>query len=102
MGIITGAFGGVLRDLLINEEPLIFRKDIYAGHVSPGASLLVGRREMGASYMWQGLTCAIVIIGIRILTPALQPVASNPRSRISPKSSTSVIIESDGPQDSSG
>ncbi len=30
MGIITGAFGGVLRDLLINEEPLIFRKDIYA------------------------------------------------------------------------
>ena len=30
MGIITGAFGGVLRDILINEEPLIFHKDIYA------------------------------------------------------------------------
>lgn len=30
MGTITGAFGGMIRDILINEEPLIFRKDIYA------------------------------------------------------------------------
>lgn len=30
MGTVTGAFGGMIRDILINEEPLIFRKDIYA------------------------------------------------------------------------
>ncbi|MDE5707144.1 MAG: trimeric intracellular cation channel family protein [Alistipes sp.] len=30
MGTLTGAFGGMLRDVLINEVPLIFRKDIYA------------------------------------------------------------------------
>ena len=30
MGTITGSFGGMMRDILINEEPLIFRKDIYA------------------------------------------------------------------------
>lgn len=30
MGAITGALGGVLRDVLINEIPLIFRKEIYA------------------------------------------------------------------------
>ena len=30
MGTITGSFGGMLRDTLINEVPLIFRKDIYA------------------------------------------------------------------------
>ncbi|MDH8701133.1 putative membrane protein YeiH [Dysgonomonadaceae bacterium PH5-43] len=30
MGTITGSFGGMIRDILINEEPLIFRKDIYA------------------------------------------------------------------------
>lgn len=30
MGMLTGAAGGVLRDILINEEPLIFRRDIYA------------------------------------------------------------------------
>jgi uncharacterized membrane protein YeiH len=30
MGVITGSVGGIMRDILINEEPLIFRKDIYA------------------------------------------------------------------------
>lgn len=30
MGGITGAAGGVIRDVLINEIPLIFRKEIYA------------------------------------------------------------------------
>ena len=30
MGTMTGAAGGVLRDVFINEVPLIFRKDIYA------------------------------------------------------------------------
>ena len=30
MGAITGSLGGVIRDVLLNEVPLIFRKDIYA------------------------------------------------------------------------
>lgn len=30
MGTITGSIGGVIRDVLLNEVPLIFRKDIYA------------------------------------------------------------------------
>ena len=30
MGSLTGAAGGVIRDVLINEIPLIFRKEIYA------------------------------------------------------------------------
>lgn len=30
MGTITGSVGSIIRDILINEEPLLFRKDIYA------------------------------------------------------------------------
>lgn len=30
MGCITGAAGGVMRDVFVNETPLIFRKEIYA------------------------------------------------------------------------
>lgn len=30
MGMITGSVGGVIRDVLLNEVPLIFRRDIYA------------------------------------------------------------------------
>ena len=30
VGFVTAVGGGTLRDLLLNEGPLIFRKDIYA------------------------------------------------------------------------
>lgn len=30
MGVVTAVFGGVIRDVLTNEVPLIFRKEIYA------------------------------------------------------------------------
>lgn len=30
MGTITGSVGGVVRDVLLNQVPLLFRKDIYA------------------------------------------------------------------------
>lgn len=30
MGTISAVFGGVVRDVLCNEEPLIFRKELYA------------------------------------------------------------------------
>ena len=37
LGMVSGCFGGVVRDVLLNEIPLVFRKDIYAS-----ASLLGG------------------------------------------------------------
>ena len=30
MGAVTGSIGGVIRDVLLNEVPLLFRKDIYS------------------------------------------------------------------------
>ena len=30
MGCITGVAGGIIRDVLLNQEPVIFQKDIYA------------------------------------------------------------------------
>jgi uncharacterized membrane protein YeiH len=30
LGTVTGCFGGILRDVLLNEIPYVFRKDIYA------------------------------------------------------------------------
>jgi uncharacterized membrane protein YeiH len=41
MGVITGVFGGVIRDILCNEIPLIFRTDIYATASLIGALLLI-------------------------------------------------------------
>jgi uncharacterized membrane protein YeiH len=39
LGMITGCFGGVLRDVLLNEIPLVFRADIYASASLFGGAL---------------------------------------------------------------
>lgn len=39
MGVTTACAGGVVRDILINETPLIFRKEIYASACLVGAVL---------------------------------------------------------------
>ncbi len=38
LGTMTGCFGGVIRDILCNEIPIIFRKEIYATACILGAS----------------------------------------------------------------
>ena len=39
MGCLTGAAGGVIRDVLLNKEPVIFQKEIYAMASVAGGSL---------------------------------------------------------------
>jgi uncharacterized membrane protein YeiH len=41
MGLITGVFGGVLRDVLCNEVPLIFSGELYATAAWSGTLLFV-------------------------------------------------------------
>ncbi len=42
MGAITASGGGILRDVLCREEPLILRREIYATAAILGAALFVG------------------------------------------------------------
>lgn len=67
MGIITGAFGGVLRDILINEEPLVFRKDIYATACLAGALIWWIIDICGGSPFSQQISCAATVILLRFL-----------------------------------
>ena len=70
MGTITGAFGGVLRDILINEEPLIFRKEVYATACIAGGVAYCAIDYLGGTTVLQQITCAAIIIVIRILSVA--------------------------------
>ncbi len=67
MGLVTGAFGGILRDILINEEPLIFRKDIYAMASFLGGIVYGAVFALGGDQVACGLSCAIVCLTIRML-----------------------------------
>ncbi len=82
MGIVTGAFGGVLRDILINEEPLVFRKDIYATACLAGAIVYWLIMVSGGSYLTRQLSCAATIILLRVL--ALKFNLSLPTLKSSP------------------
>lgn len=68
LGVITGAFGGVIRDILINEEPIVFQKDIYATACLAGALVYWAAMALGATPMWQQMACAVVIIVLRVLS----------------------------------
>ena len=68
MGITTGSFGGVLRDILINEEPLFFRKDIYAtACLAGGIVYWLASIVPGIAAWIPQLGCAATVIGLRVL-----------------------------------
>lgn len=63
LGTLSAAFGGVLRDLLCNQIPIIFRKEIYATAAVAGATLFLILTEFGfSSSIIYIATIAIVII----------------------------------------
>lgn len=67
MGIITGSFGGIIRDILINDEPLFFRKDIYATACLAGGLVYYLVQLTGAPLWLPQSACALVIVGLRVL-----------------------------------
>lgn len=68
MGCITGAAGGVIRDILINEEPLIFRKEIYAvACILGGVVYVTCFAAFGLPAELNALFSSITVIVVRIL-----------------------------------
>lgn len=45
MGIVTAVFGGMVRDVICNEIPLVLRQDIYATAAFTGSLVFVGCRH---------------------------------------------------------
>lgn len=66
MGMCTGAAGGVVRDILINEVPLIFRRDIYALACMVGGFFYTLALHYGASPVVAQIGCAMTVILMRL------------------------------------
>lgn len=66
MGVITAVFGGVIRDILCNEVPLIFRTDIYATASLIGALLFIALDALGMGHNPALVAAMIATILIRL------------------------------------
>lgn len=67
MGTVSAVFGGVLRDVLCNEVPLIFGKEIYASACLSGGILFLVLRHFGLDFHTAMILTMGFIILIRIL-----------------------------------
>lgn len=68
MGTISAVFGGILRDVLSNEVPLIFRKELYAT-VCLFGGLVYLLAEIIFPFQWLSICLAIgSIVIIRVLS----------------------------------
>ena len=67
MGIITGSFGGIVRDILIGDVPLFFRKDIYATACLAGGLIYWMVSILPLPPIYAQSACAVTVVGLRIL-----------------------------------
>lgn len=68
MGILTAVMGGIIRDVLCNEIPLIFHKEIYATACLAGGVIFVLFVFLNAPEPFTALISAGVIFTIRSLS----------------------------------
>jgi uncharacterized membrane protein YeiH len=66
LGAITGVGGGVLRDILVREIPVVLRTGLYAIPALAGAAIVVGASEAGTHDLAVPLVGAAVCFLIRL------------------------------------
>jgi len=84
MGAITGSLGGVIRDVLLNEVPLLLRKDIYALACIAGGVVYFICLQFHVLANVTELIAALTVIFVRIIAlkyhihlPVLKSIKDN-------------------------
>jgi len=72
MGVMTGTMGGIFRDILSNEPPLVFHSPLYATVSWLGSLLFIGLLQYSVD-----VTFAAVIAGLCIFTARLLSIYFN-------------------------
>jgi uncharacterized membrane protein YeiH len=67
LGTITASFGGVIRDVLLNNVPLVFRKEIYALASIIGGLIYYLLTKTALNDDAAKIICILLIFGIRLL-----------------------------------
>jgi len=84
MGVITGVVGGVLRDILCNDVPLVFLQgELYATAAWAGALALIGLQKIGVSPVSAAWAAMAIVLALRLLAMHFHitlPAFGQPRS----------------------
>ncbi|HPD92649.1 MAG: trimeric intracellular cation channel family protein [Rhodobacter sp.] len=66
MGMVTGAFGGLLRDVVCNEVPLVLRQgELYLSAAFAGALVALATRLVLGPTPWALIACAAITFLLR-------------------------------------
>jgi len=68
LGMLTGVGGGVLRDIMAAEVPLIFRSEIYAVASLLGAIIIIVAAQVGFSGVPAEILAAIATFALRMVS----------------------------------
>ena len=67
LGVLTGVGGGVLRDVLVSEVPLVLRSELYAIAALCGSVIVVLSRELGLPSPVGALGGFVTCFALRVL-----------------------------------
>ena len=67
MGILTGAGGGVIRDVLSGHTPLILSKSIYATASMAGGVVFIAGNSIGLPPQWLALAASLTVFILRFI-----------------------------------
>ncbi len=84
MGVVTAVLGGIIRDVVCNEIPLILRQDIYATAAFIGALTYVASVTLGLASelcLWAGAAMCFIIRASALLWGWSLPKRKAPRVR---------------------
>jgi len=84
MGVMTATLGGVIRDVLCAEVPLIFRKEVYATAAGAGAATLVALDALDLGrpvILLAGFAVAFFVRGLSLTLGLSLPVYRRPGER---------------------
>lgn len=71
MGVISGVAGGMIRDVLCREIPLVLRREIYATAALSGGLLFWLLRQLGTSEAWATALGALCVFAVRLVAVRL-------------------------------
>ncbi len=67
LGTMTATFGGVIRDILCNEIPIVFRREIYASACIIGAIAFILLYKVNAPTNLNYIATTLIVISVRLI-----------------------------------